>query len=153
MRKFKSEEEFDVQASLAMIERLRQAGDGEGMLEEISRPWPGMNDDIRLAVQELLTELLRNGRVPLFMKDLQFDDSDESITIEMPDWFHAANQAFSLRYPNADEADLRFQKAMAVLQYRLMVSPGLVEGGYDELLSILHEWLPDWPTHLSMRTH
>lgn len=153
MGKRKPDDEFNVQASLAKIEQSRLSGDGEGMLEEISRPWPGMDDDIRLAVQELVTELLRNGKVPLFMKDLQFDDEAESFTVELPDWFHAASVAFAQRYPDADEADLRFQKAMAALQYRLMLSPDLAEAGYEELIAVLHDWLPDWPINQTMRTH
>jgi len=153
MGKQKPDVAFNVQASLARIEQFRLSGDGEAMLEEISRPWPGMDDDIRLAVQELMTELLRNGKVPLFMKDLKFDDEDQTVTVELPDWFHAASQVFAQRYPDADEADLRFQKSMAALQHRLMLDPSLPDAGYEELIAVLHDWLPDWPANLSMRTH
>jgi len=153
MGKRKADEVFNVQDSLEKIETFRRTGDGDAMLEEISRPWPGMDDDIRMAVEELITELLRNGKVPLFMKDFKFDDEAETFSIQMPDWFYAANSAFVRRYPDADEADLRFQKAMAALQYRLMLNPDLPEAGYEELLAVLQDWLPDWPANLSMRTH
>jgi len=42
---------------------------------------------------------------------------------------------------------------MAALQYRLMQNPDLPDASYEELLAVLHDWLPDWPAHLSMRTH
>ena len=153
MGKQKTDDEFNVQASLEKIEQFRRSGDGEGMLEEISRPWPGMDDDIRLIVQELMAELLRNGKVPLFMKDFKFDDEAETFSVELPDWFHVASQSFAHHYPDGKEADLRFQKAMAALQYRLMLNPGLPEAGYEELLAVLKDWLPDWPVNAGMRIH
>lgn len=153
MGKPKSQEEFNVKDCLDRLEHYREAGDGDAMLEEISRPWPGMDDDIRIAVQELLAELLHNGKVPLFMKNMNFDDDAESIAVEMPDWFYATSQVFNQRYTDSDEADLRFQKAMAALQYKLMQSPDLIESGYEELLEVLKDWLPSWPVGQTMRTH
>lgn len=138
-------DEFNVQAITQKIERLSRIGDHEGMIQEIKRPWPGMDGDIRLAVQELMSELMRNGRVPLYLKDLEMDDETETISIQLPDWIHAANQAFQQRYPDADEAGLRFQKTMAVLQFRLMDSNATDGEGFENLVSVLKEWLPDWP--------
>jgi hypothetical protein len=86
------------------------------------------------------------------MKDVKFNDDSRTISVQMPDWFHLASQAFAQRYPDAEEADLRFQKSMAALQSRLIQHP-LPESGYPELLALLGDWLPDWPAHLSMRTH
>lgn len=146
-------DEFNVQAITQKIERLSRLGDHEGMLQEIKRPWPGMDGDIRLAVQELMSELLRNGKVPLYLKDLEFDDETETISIQLPDWVQAANEAFQQRYPDSDEAGLRFQKTMAVVQFRLM-DTGAADGeGLEDLVAALKEWLPDWPVGASTRIH
>ena len=149
----KADDTFDVQATLQTLEQHRLSDNGEALFQELTRPWPGMAVDMLLAVGELISEMMRNGRVPLFMKNLEFDDETGSIAVEFPDWVHVANQAFALRYQNPVEADLRFQKTMAVLQNRLMTAHGLLDAGAEELMAVLKEWLPDWPANLSTRIH
>ena len=120
MSKGNPAEEFNVQAVLEKIERRMAAGDDDGAIMEINRPWPGMDGDIGMVVKELVSELARNGTAPLFMKDFKFDDGGETVVFEFPYWFHAANLAFRQCYPDPREEGLRFQKAMAVLQHRLL---------------------------------
>lgn len=150
----KASEDFNVQAILQKIDRCLALGDEDGAIREISRPWPGMDGDIRLAVGELLAELERNGKAPLFMKNVQFDDDRETFSVQFPDWFIAANQAFDRRYPNPDEASLRFQKTMAVLHRQLMVVNNQPGSGIKELSEALAEWLPaEWLGYASGRLH
>ena len=60
---------FDVQAVLESIERRLAAGDDDGAIQEINRPWPGMDGDIGMAVKELamppvtLYRWLKHGRL------------------------------------------------------------------------------------------
>ncbi len=154
MSKGKPTEGFNVQSVLEKIERRMSAGDDDGAIMEINRPWPGMDGDIGMAVKELMSELARNGTVPLFMKDFTLDESADTVTFEFPDWFHAANRAFAQRYPDPKEAGLRFQKAMAVLQQRLLLIRDNPQSGFDELVGELAHWLPaEWLAHNSSRLH
>jgi hypothetical protein len=138
----KPAEEFNVQAILEKIDRCLALGDGDGAIMEINRPWPGMDADLRLAVAELLAELERNGTAPLFMKDLQFDDRAETVGIQFPDWFVAADRAFARRYPDPREAGLRFQKTIAALHARLPPASGRRPLRLEDLAEALGEWLP-----------
>jgi hypothetical protein len=150
----KTVEEFNVQAILQKIDRCLALGDEDGAIREISRPWPGMDEDLRVAVGELIAELERTGKAPLFMKDIQFDDDEQSVSVQFPDWFIAANQAFDQRYSNPDEAGLRFQKTMAVLHRQLMWVHNQPGSGIEELREALAEWLPaGWPSQYSRRLH
>lgn len=154
MSKGKPSEEFNVQAIIDTIDRCLAAGDSDGAKSEIDRPWPGMDGDIGVAVHELMSELLRNGTAPLFMKDMQFDDSTETVTIVFPDWFNEAKRVFGQRYPDPQEAGLRFQKTMSLLQHRLLFARGKPEMRFEELADELRQWLPaDWPANHSTRVH
>ena len=154
MSKGKPEEPFNVQAIIDKIDRCVALGDEDGAIREINRPWPGMDGDISLAVHELMSELAQNGTVPLFMKDLQFDDAAETVSIQFPDWFQAANRAFERRYPNPKEAGLRFQKAMSVLHRRLTAVRDRPQMRLEDLADALKEWLPaDWSAQYGARLH
>jgi hypothetical protein len=154
MSKGKPEEPFNVQAIIEKIDRCVARGDEEGAIMEINRPWPGMDGDIGLVVGELLSELTQNGTAPLFMKDVQFDDDRETVSIQFPDWFQAASRAFDVRYPNPAEARLRFQKAMSAVHLRMMAVRDRPHLGLADLADALEEWLPaDWAAPLSTRLH
>ena len=62
----------------------------DGAIMEINRPWPGMDGDIGMAVKALMSELVRNGTVPLFLKDFTLDEAADTVAFEFPDWFHIA---------------------------------------------------------------
>ena len=131
MSKGKPTEAFNVQSILEKIERRMAAGDDDGAIMEINRPWPDMDSDIGMAVKALMAELSRNGTVPLFLKDFTLDEDTDTVAFEFPDWFHAANRAFAQRYPDPKEAGLRFQKTMAVLQQRLLLLRENPQSGFE----------------------
>ena len=150
----KPPEPFNVQAIADKIDRGVALGDEDGAVREINRPWPGMDGGIGLAVHEWMSGLAQNGTVPLFMKDLRFDDAAETVSIQFPDGFQAANRAFERRYPNPKEAGLRFQKAMSVLRRRLMAVRDRPQLRLEHLADALKEWLPaDWPAQHGARLH
>jgi hypothetical protein len=150
----KPSEQFNVRLIIEKIDRCIALGDEQGAIMEINRPWPGMDGDIGLVVHELMSELLQNGRVPLFVKDMQFDDEAQTVDVQFPDWFQAANRVFEQRYPNPDEARLRFQKAMSAVHLRLMAVQGQPHMGLDDLTGALEKWLPaDWSAQHRRRLH
>ena len=102
---------MDYDAELRRLERLLRA-DQEAYLDELDRPWPGMDDDLDLAVTILLRHAAASGgRLPLLEACRLPDDPEEEATVVLPEWWLEINGTFRDLHAPA-EAEYRTRKVL-----------------------------------------
>ncbi len=98
-------------SELRRLERLLRA-DYRAYLEELDRPWPGMADDLDLALGILLTHAARSGgRLPLLERCNGPADPSEAAMVTLPAWWWEIITTFREQYEPA-EAEYRAQKVL-----------------------------------------
>jgi hypothetical protein len=96
-------------AKLRRLERLLR-DDYRAYLDELDQPWPGMEDDLDLAITILRKHAAQSGgRLPLLERCDIPDDPSETATVTLPAWWFEIITAFRDLYEPA-EAKYRAQK-------------------------------------------
>ena len=77
-------------SELQRLQRLLRA-DYRAYLDELDRPWSGMDDDLDLAVTIMLKHAAKSGgRLPL-LKSCDFpEDPGAEVTVTLPQWWFEA---------------------------------------------------------------
>jgi hypothetical protein len=114
---------MDYTSELRRLERLLRI-DPTAYLDELDRPWSGMDDDLDLALEILLRHAAGSGgRLPL-LEACEFPDGPgETATVTLPDWWVEIIAAFGGRYGPA-EAEYRTQKVLNELIGKAMGRDG-----------------------------
>jgi hypothetical protein len=98
-------------SELRRLERLLRA-DYRAYLDELDKPWPGMEDDLGLAITILQKHAARSGgRLPLLESCHVPDDPSEPATATLPAWWFEIITTFRDLYEPA-EAKYRAQKVL-----------------------------------------
>jgi hypothetical protein len=98
-------------SELQRLKRLLRA-DHEVYLDELDRPWSGMDEDLDLALKILLKHAATSGdRLPLLEACTFSDDSGAEATVTLPTWWFEIVTAFGDLYEPA-EAEYRTQKVL-----------------------------------------
>src|SRR4051812_19386025 len=96
---------------LRRLERLRRA-DHQAFLDELDKPWSGMDEDLDVATKILLAHAARSGgRLPLLEACHVPDDPAEEATVTLPEWWLEIITTFGDLYEPA-EAEYRTQKVL-----------------------------------------
>ena len=103
---------MDYDSELQRLERLLHA-DHRAYLDELDRPWSGMDDDLGPAVRILLEHAARSGdgRLPLLEACNVPDDPRAEASVTLPAWWCEIITAFRDLYAPA-EAEYRTQKVL-----------------------------------------
>ena len=110
---------MDYDSELRRLERLLRA-DHEAYLDELDRPWPGMADDLDLAVEILLRHAAASGgTLPLLEACSIPDDPGEEATVVLPGWWLEIIAAFRDLHGPA-EAEYRSRKVLNELTGKRM---------------------------------
>ena len=98
-------------AELQRLKRLLRA-DYKAYLDELDKPWPGMDDDLDVAVEILLKHAIRSGgQLPLLEACNIPEDPREEATVTLPQWWFEIITTFRDLYPPS-EAEYRAQKVL-----------------------------------------
>jgi hypothetical protein len=99
-------------SELQRLQRLLRA-DHQAFLDELDKPWPGMDDDLDLAIKIMLAHAARSGdgRLPLLEACDLPDDPREEMTVTLPAWWVEIITTFRGLYDPA-EAEYRAQKVL-----------------------------------------
>ena len=108
---------FNAAAVKRQLDRLQKNGSAEQHYNELRKPWPDMQSDVRVAYAELAFEIRKNRTAPLFLKSVRFEG--DNFHYKLPDWFRETRRRFSELY-QAPEDEVRFIKTITVFQDRLM---------------------------------
>ncbi len=102
---------MDYTSELRRLERLLRAN-YRAYLDELDQPWPGMEDDVDLAVRIMLRHAAKSGRRLALLEacDLPEDPSEEA-SVTLPAWWWEIITTFRERYEPA-EAQYRAQKVL-----------------------------------------
>jgi hypothetical protein len=90
---------------------------------KLDEPWPGMQSDIKLAL-EILLEYQRQGRPLRLIEDFQINEETGEVEVVMPEWQTSLITEFRSLFDEA-EARYRFMKTYNELIGKQMTSPGL----------------------------
>ena len=102
---------MDYDSELRRLERLLRA-DHDAYLDELDRPWSGMDDDLDLAVEILLRHAAASGgRLSLLEACSLPDNLEEEATVTLPAWWLEIITSFRELYEPA-EAEYRVQKVL-----------------------------------------
>jgi hypothetical protein len=103
---------MNYERELRRLQRLLRA-DHQAFLDELDKPWPGMAEDLDMAIKILLTHAARSGdgRLPLLEACDVPDDPREAATVTLPAWWVEIIAAFRDLYEPA-EAEYRAQKVL-----------------------------------------
>jgi hypothetical protein len=102
---------MDYDSELRRLERLLRA-DHEAYLDELDRPWPGMADDLELAVEILLRHAAASGGTLPLLETLSIpDDPEGEATATLPGWWFEIITAFRDLHEPA-EAEYRSRKVL-----------------------------------------
>ena len=102
---------MDYDSELRRLERLLRA-DHSAYLDELDRPWSGMDDDLDLAVKILLRHAATSGgRLSLLEACSLPDNPAEAATVTLPAWWLEITSTFRDLY-EAAEAEYRVQKVL-----------------------------------------
>ena len=102
---------MDYNSELQRLKRLLHA-DYRAYLDELDRPWSGMDDDLGLAVRILLKHAARSGgRLPLLAACDLPEDPGKEATATLPEWWFEIIAAFRGLHEPA-EAEYRAQKVL-----------------------------------------
>ena len=98
-------------SELQRLERLLHA-DHRAYLDELDRPWSGMDDDLGLAVRVLRKHAARSGgRLPLLAACDFPEDPGKEATVTLPEWWFEIITVFRDLHEPA-EAEYRVQKVL-----------------------------------------
>src|SRR3712207_475311 len=102
---------MNYKSELRRLKRLLRA-DHEAYLDELDRPWAGMDEDLDLAVKILLRHAAKSGgRLPLLEACHLPDDPREEATVTLPAWWVEIVTTFRDLY-EPSEAEYRTQKVL-----------------------------------------
>jgi len=102
---------MDYDSELRRLEHLLRA-DHDAYLDELDKPWPGMDDDLDLAVKILLRHAAASGgRLSLLEACSLPDNPAEAATVVLPAWWLEIITTFRDLYEPA-EAEYRVQKVL-----------------------------------------
>ena len=102
---------MDYDSELRRLECLLRADHG-AYLDELDRPWSGMDDDLDLAVEILLRHAAASGgRLSLLEACGLPDDPAEAATVTLPAWWLEIVTTFRDLHEPA-EAEYRVQKVL-----------------------------------------
>ncbi len=102
---------MDYNSELQRLKRLLEA-DYRSFLDELDKPWSGMDEDLDLAVRILLRHAARSGgRLPLLAACNFPEDPGQDATVTLPEWWFEIITAFGDLYEPA-EAEYRAQKVL-----------------------------------------
>jgi hypothetical protein len=102
---------MNYKAELRRLKRLLRA-DHEAYLDELDRPWSGMDEDLDLAVGILLKHAARSGgQLPLIEAYHLPEDPREEATVTLPEWWIEIIATFRGLY-EPSEAEYRAQKVL-----------------------------------------
>jgi hypothetical protein len=90
----------------------------DGLMAQMREPWPGMEDDVRLAKSILFKHAIaaqENGTSLPVIGTLGLDGH----SLLVADWIWEILDTFSKRYPG-DEGAFRYRKAMFFIQDRML---------------------------------
>ena len=98
-------------AELQRLQRLLRA-DYRAYLEELDKPWSGMDDDLDLAVQILLRRAATSGGRFALLEACNFpEDPGQEARVTLPEWWREIITTFRGLYGPA-EAEYRAQKVL-----------------------------------------
>jgi hypothetical protein len=99
-------------SELQRLQRLRRT-DHQAFLDELDKPWPGMAEDLDVAIEIILEHTARSGdgRLPLLEACDLPDDPTAAVTVTLPAWWVAIIAAFRDLYAPA-EAEYRTKKVL-----------------------------------------
>ena len=103
---------MDYASELRRLRRLLRA-DHRAFLNELDRPWSGMDDDLDVALKILLKHAAAapGGRLPLLETCDVPQDPREEATVTLPAWWCEVIATFADLYEPA-EAEYRTQKVL-----------------------------------------
>jgi hypothetical protein len=102
---------MDYYAELKRLKRLLRA-DYQAYLDELDKPWSGMNDDLEVAVRILLKHAAGSGgQLPLLEACTIPEDPREEATVTLPQWWFEIITTFRKLY-EPPEAEYRAQKVL-----------------------------------------
>ena len=112
-------------SELQRLQRLLRA-DYRAYLDELDRPWSGMDEDLDLAVTIMLKHAAKSGgRLPL-LESCDFpEDPGKEATVTLPEWWFEIITAFKELYEPL-EAEYRAQKVLNELVGKQMGREELV---------------------------
>ena len=98
-------------SELRRLERLLRA-DHQAYLDELDKPWSGMDDDLDVAVRILLRHAATSGgRLPLLEARNFPKDPRAEATVTLPEWWCEITTTFSDLFEPA-EAEYRIRKVL-----------------------------------------
>src|SRR3954464_3939723 len=98
-------------AELQRLKRLLRA-DYKAYLDELDKPWSGMDDDLDVALEILLKHAARSGgQLPLLEAYNIPEDPREAATVILPQWWCEIITTFRDLYAPS-EAEYRAQKVL-----------------------------------------
>ncbi len=95
-------------SELRRLECLLRA-DHEAYLDELDKPWSGMEEDLDVAVRILLTHAAASGGRLSLLEAVSVPDDSEEATVTLPAWWLEIITTFRDLYEPA-EAEYRMQK-------------------------------------------
>ena len=96
---------------LERLNRLRSA-DFNAYLDELDKPWSGMDDDLDLAVKIMLKHAAASGGQLSLLDSCHIpEDPSEEVTITLPQWWFEIISTFKGLY-ELPEAEYRIQKVL-----------------------------------------
>ena len=102
---------LNYESELRRLQRLLRA-DHEAFLDELDRPWSGMDEDLDVAIRILLKHAARSGgRLPLLAACNLPEDPGQEATVTLPEWWFEIITAFRDLHEPA-EAEYRTQKVL-----------------------------------------
>jgi hypothetical protein len=102
---------MNYKSELRRLQRLLRA-DHEAYLDELDKPWSGMDEDLALAVEILLKHAATSGgRLPLLEACDLPDDPREEATVTLPRWWMEIIVTFRDLY-EPSEAEYRTHKVL-----------------------------------------
>ena len=102
---------MDYRSELQRLKRLLRA-DHQAFLNELDKPWSGMDDDLDVAIKILMKHAATSGgRLPLLEACDVPEDPREEATVTLPEWWSEIITTFVDLYEPA-EAEYRTQKVL-----------------------------------------
>jgi len=102
---------MDYNSELRRLKSLLRA-DYRAYLDELDRPWSGMDEDLDVATRILLKHAARSGgRLPLLEACNFPEDPRAEATVTLPEWWFEIITAFRDLYESA-EAEYRTQRVL-----------------------------------------
>jgi len=102
---------MNYERELQRLKRLLRA-DHKAYLDELDEPWPGMDEDLDLAIRIMLKHAAKSGgRLSLLEACDLPDDLRKAATITLPEWWFEIITTFAALYEPA-EAEYRTQKVL-----------------------------------------